>query len=298
MSAPWGVTEAADARYARLDAWDDSAILGALLDGQKRALAALDSALADIAKAATAGAAALRAGGRLVYLGAGSPGLIALGDGLEIPQTYGVPRDRIVILMAGGLAMTETLLGGPEDDAEAGAADIAGAGVGPTDCVLCVSASGTTRYTCAGLRAAKAAGAATVAIAGNAGAPMLEDADIAILLDSGAEVISGSTRLGAGTAQKAALNMISTLIGVRLGHVHENFMVNLTADNDKLKIRARAIVARAAGVEDDAAQAALEAARFQVKPAILIAAGARDLPSAQAILDTADGVVREALKMI
>lgn len=298
MSVTTAATETADARYAGLDAWDDAAILSALLEGQKRALGSVGDALADIARAAAAGAAALRSGGRLVYMGAGSPSLIALSDALELPQTYGIAREKIVVLMAGGHKMTETLLGGPEDDADAGAADIAQAGVGPEDCVICISASGTTRYTLAGLRGAKAAGAATVGIAGNAATPILEEADIAILLETGAEVISGSTRLGAGTAQKAALNMISTLIGVRLGHVHDNLMVNLTADNDKLKLRARAIVARSAGVDGDAARTALERAQFRVKPAILIAAGAKDLPSALSVLDKTGGVVREALKMI
>ena len=115
-------TEHADPRYAGLDGWDDSAILSALLDGQKRGIDAVNAAIPDIAKAAALGVAALQSGGRLIYVGAGSPGLIALGDALEIPQTYGVARDRIVIVMAGGLAMTEELLGGPEDDAGLGAA--------------------------------------------------------------------------------------------------------------------------------------------------------------------------------
>src|SRR5690606_37256172 len=218
MSA-FAATEFADPLYAGLDAWDDQAILTALLDGQKRGLDAVTPAIPDISRAAALAVAALGSGGRLVYMGAGSPGLIALTDGLEIPQTYGIARDRIVIVMAGGLAMAEHLLGGPEDDADAGEADIAALKVGHDDCVVCLSASGTTRYTVAGLRAAKQAGAKTVGIAGNRNTPLLEDADVAILLATGAEVISGSTRMAAGTAQKAALNMFSTLIGVRMGHV-------------------------------------------------------------------------------
>lgn len=289
-------TEGADGRYAGLDAWGDAAILDALLEGQKRALSAVDVAIPALALAANAACDALKSGGRLVYLAAGSPALISLGDALEIPQTYGIARDRIVLVLAGGEAITRNLVGGPEDDAEQAARDVAAAGVSSDDFVICVSASGTTPYTLAGLRAAKAAGAKTLAIAGNADAPLLAKADIAAHLDTGAEVISGSTRMGAGTAQKAALNMLSTLIGVRMGHVHDNFMVNLTADNDKLVRRATGIVARIAGVGPDAAQRALEAANGNVKPAILMAAGARDLPDAQARLARAGGTVREALK--
>ena len=291
-------TEFADPCYAGLDAWDDQAILAALLEGQRRGLDAVAPAISDIAKAAHLAVEALNAGGRLVYLGAGSPGLIALGDALEIPQTYGVARDRIVILMAGGQAMTEELLGGPEDDAEAGAADIAAARIGADDCVICLSASGTTRYTVSGLRAAKEAGARTVGIAGNANTPLLSEADVAILLATGAEVISGSTRMGAGTAQKAALNMLSTLIGVRLGHVHDNFMVNVTADNDKLVLRATGIVAKVTGVSPDAAAEAMALVGNEVKPAILVAAGAKDPAQARELLARSGGVVRRALALL
>jgi N-acetylmuramic acid 6-phosphate etherase len=291
-------TEHADPRFSGLDSWDDAAILSALLDGQKRGLDAVSAALSDIAKAAQLGVAALQAGGRLIYVGAGSPGLIALGDALEIPQTYGIARDRIEIVMAGGLAMTQELLGGPEDDADQGAADVGALGIGANDCAICISASGTTRYTVAALRAAKKAGAKTVGIAGNGSAPLLADADVAILLASGAEVISGSTRMAAGTAQKAALNMLSTLIGVRMGHVHDNFMVNVTADNDKLVLRATGIVARIAGVGPDVAARAMQTAHNEVKPAILLAAGAKDLSEAQQLLAQSGGVVRKALAVL
>jgi len=297
MSA-FAATEFADPRYDGLDAWDDDAVLGALLEGQKRGLDAISSALTDISRAARLAVEALGAGGRLVYMGAGSPGLIALTDGLEIPQTYGIARDRIVILMAGGLAMTEHLLGGPEDEAEAGEADIAALGVGSDDCVVCLSASGTTGYTVAGLRAAHAAGAKTVGIAGNRNTPLLDEAHVAILLATGAEVISGSTRMAAGTAQKATLNMLSTLIGVRMGHVHDNFMVNVTADNAKLRLRATGIVARVAGVDQQTAARAMDAADNEVKPAILVAAGARNPAEARALLARSGGVVRGALALL
>lgn len=291
-------TESADTRYAGLDSWDDTAILAAVLDGQKRALASIDAALPALGHAAQAGADALKAGGRLVYIAAGSPALIALGDALEIPQTYGIAREKIVLLFAGGEAITRTLTGAPEDDTGQAARDVASAGVSPSDCTISISASGTTPYTLAGLRAARAAGAKTVALASNPGAALLTDADIPVLLESGPEVISGSTRMGAGTAQKAALNMLSTLIGVRMGHVHDNLMVNLMADNEKLISRAVSIIARISRTGPDAARAALAAANGDVKPAILLAAGARDLPEAQETIARAGGTVREALKLL
>lgn len=291
-------TEIADTRFAGLDAWDDAAILSALLDGQKRGLDAVTPALPQIAEAAALAVAALHAGGRLVYVGAGSPGLIALSDALEIPQTYGVSREKIVILMAGGLAMTEELLGGPEDDTDAAEADIQTHSLGPNDCVIALSASGTTRYTLAALRKAKALGARTVGIAGNPGTPLLKEADIAIPLVTGPEVIAGSTRMAAGTAQKATLNMLSTLIGVRMGHVHDNLMVNVTADNDKLIARATGIVAHIARVRTEDAARAIKTANNAVKPAILLAAGAKNLPEAQALLAQSGGVVRKALVLM
>jgi N-acetylmuramic acid 6-phosphate etherase len=182
-----------------------------------------------------------------------------------------------------------------EDDREGARADIADAGVGVGDCVIATSASGSTPYTVAGLTAARARGARTVAISGNAEAPLLASADVAVLLDVGPEVISGSTRMGAGTAQKAALNMLSTLIGVRLGHVYDGLMVNVKADNDKLRGRAARIVTTITGASLDLATRALKESEGEVKPAILIAAGARSLADAVDILGVTNGNVRDAL---
>ena len=173
--------------------------------------------------------------------------------------------------------------------------DVAAAGVGPGDCVIATSASGTTPYTVEGLRAAKAAGATTIGIAGNAGAPLLALADVSVLLDAGPEVISGSTRMGAGTAQKAALNMLSTLIGVRLNHVYDGLMVNVKADNDKLRGRAARIVTTITGASAETAADALKTSDGEVKPAILIAAGAKSLADAVDLLGATKGNVRDAL---
>lgn len=296
LTAP--ATEIAEARYAGLDTWQDDAILMALLEGQKRALASVEAAIPDLARAARLAAGKLAAGGRLVYLGAGSPALISLGDALEIPQTYGVARDRIVLVFAGGQAITQNLTGADEDNADLARHDVAQAEIGPGDCVVAISASGSTPYTVAGLQAARAAGAGCVGIAGNRGAPLLGAAEVGVLLDAGPEVISGSTRMGAGTAQKAALNMLSTLIGVHLGHIYDGLMVNVNADNEKLRGRAARIVMRITGVEEGKALEALRLSDGAVKPAVLIAAGVNNLAEAGALLGRTKGNLRTALAKI
>ena len=298
MTSTAPATEIADARYVGLDTWQDDAILAALLEGQKRALASVEAAIPDLARAARLATGKLAAGGRLVYLGAGSPALISLGDALEIPQTYGVPRNRIVLVFAGGQAITQDLKGADEDDADLARHDVAAAAIGPEDCVIAVSASGSTPYTVAGLKAARVAGAGCVGIAGNRGAPLFGAAEVAVLLDAGPEVISGSTRMGAGTAQKAALNMLSTLVGVHLGHVYDGLMVNVNADNEKLRGRAARIVMRIAGVEEGKALEALRLSEGAVKPAVLIAAGVESLVEAGALLGQTKGNLRTALAKI
>lgn len=288
-------TERRDPGSVGLDARDDVAVLAALFAGQTRALAAVEAAIPDLARLAATAVARLEAGGRLVYVAAGSPALLALTDALEIPQTYGEPAARFVTVIAGGHEMTRGLAGGPEDVAEDGTRDIAAAGVGAWDCVVAMSASGSTRYTLAALRAAREAGAATAAIANNPGAPMLAEADIPVLLDTGPEVVAGSTRMGAGTAQKAALNMLSTLVAIRLGHVHDGHMVSVRADNDKLRERALRMVADIAGVDGGAAAAALRVANGEVKRAVLVAAGV-DAEVASGLLTGHRGRLRAALE--
>ncbi|MBK8083119.1 MAG: N-acetylmuramic acid 6-phosphate etherase [Devosia sp.] len=288
-------TEMAEARYAGLDTWPDDAILAALLDGQRRALEAVAAAIPDLSRGARLAADRLRGGGRLIYVGAGSPALMSLADALEIPQTYGIAHERIVTILADGKGIAERLDGSREDRADEAEADIAAARVGPADCVIATSASGSTPYTVAGLRAARRAGAATIGIAGNRASPLLESADVAVLLATGPEVISGSTRMGAGTAQKAALNMLSTLMGVHLGHVYDGLMVNLTADNAKLRGRAARIVSTITGVDDGTAAQALGVSGGEVKPATLLAAGVGSLAEAGALLDQSRGNLRQAL---
>lgn len=291
-------TEIADPRYRGLDTWRDEDVLSALQAGHARAVASVEAAIPALAKAARLAADKLAAGGRLVYLASGSPALLALSDALEIPQTYGVPDDRIVTILAGGLDLIHNFSGLQEDDPVQARLDVAAHGVGPQDCVVAISASGSTPFTVAGLQAAIAAGAASVAIASNANAPLFEGADVTVHLDSGPEVIAGSTRMGAGTAQKAALNMLSTMTAIHLGHVYDGLMVNVRADNGKLRARAARIIANVAGVDEASARTALETAGGHVKPAILIAAGAKDPAAAGEMLNQNNGNVRKALAAI
>ena len=291
-------TEAIVEAAIGLDTKTDAEVLEALLDGQRRAIESVSAAIPDLSRAAELGAEALGNGGRLIYLAAGSPALMSLADALEIPQTYGIAYDRIVLILADGKTIATRLDGGREDDAEGARADVRAANVGPGDCLIATSASGTTPYTVEGLRAARAAGAKTVGIAGNAGSALLANAHVGVLLDTGPEVISGSTRMGAGTAQKAALNMLSTLIGVRLNHTFDGMMVNVKADNAKLRGRAARIVTTITGASAETAALALQQSAGEVKPAILIAAGAQSLADAESLLGATNGDVRQALAQL
>jgi N-acetylmuramic acid 6-phosphate etherase len=216
-------------------------------------------------------------------------------DALELPGTFGIAPDEAFAIVAGGAASFQRLDGAVEDDADQARADIAAANVSAADVVLGISASGATIYTCAALKEAKARNAATIGIACNERAPIHQGATVAVTLPSGGEVLAGSTRMGAGTAQKAALNMLSTLIAVKLGHVHDGMMVNVRPENEKLRARAAGIVARIAQVDPAVAQEKLRAANYEPKIAILLAAGAASVSDAAALLTKSQGHLRPAL---
>ncbi len=291
-------TEALHEHAQGLDLQPPAAILGFFADAQIDAARTVKPAIGQIAHAAAIAAQCLGSGGRIAYAAAGSSGLMALADGLELPGTYGIARDRIVILLAGGAAAFHDLPGGPEDDAGQAAKEVAEAGLKSGDCLIAISASGTTPYAIGALEEAARRGVRTIAIANNAGSPLLEKAEAPILLATPPEIIAGSTRMGAGTAQKIALNMLSTLAAIHLGHVHDGHMVNLLADNLKLKRRAARIVAAVAGCGEAEAEAALEKTGGSVKPAILVAAGAADRQAAQQLLEGTGGKLRPALEKI
>ncbi|MDQ1846660.1 N-acetylmuramic acid 6-phosphate etherase [Gemmobacter fulvus] len=266
-------TEARHPASAGFHALTDAQALSTLLDAQMSALTAVRAAFPALEQAAARSVDVLRAGGKMAYAGAGSSGLMALADSLELAGTFGIAPDRTPLMFAGGAAALLHLTGAVEDDPELARADVVQAGIGAGDVVLCLSASGTTPYTLVVAREAAACGATIVGFANVAGSALLDLADIPVLLDTGPEVVSGSTRMGAATAQKAALNLLSALVGVRLGHVHDGYMVSLIADNAKLVDRAARIVADISGVSRAMAEAALAQTGGAVKPAILVARG-------------------------
>lgn len=248
-------------------------VLSDLLAAQQAALRALEPALPALAAVAEAGAQVLARGGRVGYAGAGSSGLMALADALELPGTFGIPPDRVPVLFAGGTAALLHMTGAVEDDPALALADLDASGLTSGDMIVILSASGTTPYALVLAKAAAARGIRVAGIANVPGSALLKHVEDAVLLDTGPEVVSGSTRMGAGSAQKVALNMLSTLIGIKLGHVHDGYMVNVVADNAKLMDRAARIVADIAGVPRSIAEAALTATGGAVKPAVLVAQG-------------------------
>ncbi len=286
-------TEQVAAAFADLDAWPLGRSLAALADGQVRAIEALRRALPQLEVAAAGVEARLAAGGRLVYAGAGTSGRLAVQDAAELPPTFGF--ERTVVLMAGGEEAGRSAREGAEDDEADAVLRVAHAAVGPADAFLGIAASGRTPFTVATVRAARAAGAFTVGIANVDATPLLGAAEAPVWLDTGPEVLAGSTRLAAGTAQKAALNLISTAVLVRLGGAYGNLMVGMRPLNAKLRQRAVAMVARAAAVDERAAAAALDAAGHDVRVAVVVATAGVGAARALAALEAHGNRVRDAL---
>jgi N-acetylmuramic acid 6-phosphate etherase len=256
---------------------------------------AVAATLPAIASAVTRIAEALGRGGRLFYVGAGTSGRIAALDAAECPPTFGTDPEMVQAVLAGGpRAMVESVEGA-EDDAAAGAHEIDVRGVSPADVVIGVAASGETPFTVAAVRRARERGAWTAAIACNAGSSLEAACDLAIIPLVGPEVVAGSTRLKAGTAQKLVLNMLSTLAMVRLGKVYGNLMVDLRATNAKLRRRAVRMVAAAASAGEEQAGAALDQAGGRVPVAIVMLRLGLDAAAAAERLERAGGSLRRAL---
>lgn len=290
-------TEALDPRYRDLDLWPTALAVDAMLEGQMAAVAAIQSQTQAIAAAAEAAALRLGAGGRLVFAGAGTSGRLAVQDGTELYPTYGWPMERMVFLMAGGTDALTEAQEGAEDDVEAGRADVLRAGVGPNDVVIGVAASGRTPFTLAAIEQARELGALTIGIANNAGSALLDACGHPLCAVTGSEVVAGSTRMKAGTAQKAMLNLLSTAIMIRLGLVYEGRMVAMRISNAKLLHRGRGMVQDIAGVDAEVAARALDAAGNEIRLGVLVALG-QSVAEGQALLDRAGGDLRRALSML
>lgn len=273
---------------ATIETWPAGRALRAQLDSQARAIDAVEAALPMIARAVAVALPRLRSGGRLVYAGAGSSGRIAAQDRAELFPTFGWPQNRSAALVAGGPAALAASVEGAEDDAEAGAAAVAALALGTQDVLVAVAASGTTPWTEAALREAATAGALTVALASRAGTPLLAGADVPVLLATGAEVLPGSTRLAAGTAQKIALNLFSTQLMMALGRVHRGRMVYMVASNAKLIARGERMVEELTGCSALTARRAFAEAGHHVPLAVLLVDG-WPIEPARALLEACGG---------
>ena len=282
--------------YRDLETRDSVDILTTILAAQERGLAALKPAIPDLAIAADAAAERLRDNptGRLVYAGAGTSARLGVQDGVELVPTFGWPEDRLAYLIAGGPAALTRTAEGAEDDVQQAMNDARALILSSADVCISLSASGTTPYAISACNAARTGGALTIGIANNPESPLLLSADHPILLESGPEPIGGSTRMTAGTTQKIALNLFSTLTMIRLGRVYRGMMVDVIASNAKLRKRAVRIVTIGADTDPVTAEAALDATGYDVKPAILVAQGfAAD--AARAALDSHGGDLHAVL---
>lgn len=289
-----GTTEGVDEAFAGVDGWPVARILSGLLDHQSQAIAAVRDALPALEAAVSAAVPRLEAGGRLIYAGAGTSGRLGTQDGAELTPTFSWPRERTVFLMAGGDAAFTRSIEGAEDDAAEGAARMAAISPGAADVVIAVAASGATPFVLAAATAARAAGALSVGVACNPGAPLLAACEIAVLLATGPEAIAGSTRLKAGTAQKAALNLLSTTLMVRLGRVYRGQMVEMQATNAKLRRRALRMLVRISDRDEATARAALDASDGDLKVAILVLLDGVAPAQARQRLEATGGRVRAA----
>jgi N-acetylmuramic acid 6-phosphate etherase len=288
-------TETPAQDHAQLDQYPTTELVNVLVDDQINAVNAVRAAAPSIAAAVTAALPRVEAGGRLIYVGAGTSGRLGVLDSVELYPTFSWPHGRAVALIAGGTDAMFVAVEGAEDDLEQGAADIRSVDVGPDDVVLLIAASGGTPYVLGALRAAREAGALTIGFANNTDAPVANEAEIGVTLDTGSEVISGSTRLKAGTSQKIALNTFSSALMVRLNKVYGNLMVDLKATNAKLVRRAIRLTTFATGADEAAARAVLEQCGFHVKVAIVALSKKVSVEQARALLETARGSVRHAL---
>ncbi|UXI79371.1 N-acetylmuramic acid 6-phosphate etherase [Streptomyces vinaceusdrappus] len=267
-----------------------------VMNGEDAAVAAaVAERLPEIAAAVAAIAARMARGGRLIYAGAGTAGRLGVLDASECPPTFNTAPGQVVGLIAGGAEAMVTSVEGAEDSAELARADLDALGLTADDSVVGVSASGRTPYAVGAVEHARARGALTVGLACNRGSALAAAAEHGVEVVTGPELITGSTRLKAGTAQKLVLNMISTITMIRLGKTYGNLMVDVRASNEKLRARSRRIVALATGAPDDAIERALTATDGEVKHAILTLLADVDGPTAARLLEDSGGHLRAAL---
>lgn len=291
-----GTTERRNPRTMEFDALTVEELLVAMNAEDQGVPHAVGRVIPRIAEAVELAVGAIRAGGRLIYLGAGASGRLGMLDATECAPTFGLQRGRVVGVLAGGDAAMFRAEVGTEDHAERGRDDLASIGLKPADVVVGIAASGRTPYVIGGLDHARSVGASTVALTCTPGAEISAHAQVAIEVDTGPEVLAGSTRLKAGTSQKLVLNMISTATMVRLGKAYSNLMVDVTPGNAKLERRVLRIVCEATGCDEETARTAVGAADGHAKTAIVMLLADIDAATAGERLAASDGFVRAALR--
>ncbi|MBP0450477.1 N-acetylmuramic acid 6-phosphate etherase [Kitasatospora sp. RG8] len=297
-AAPGPATEAVRPEWAGIDRMATLDLLR-LMNAEDRTVAAtVAGQLPAIAAVVDAVAARMGRGGRLVYVGAGTAGRLGVLDASECPPTFGTAPGQIVGLIAGGQPALLSAVEGAEDRADLAVADLAALALTPADTVVGVSASGRTPYTVAAVRQARGAGALTVGLACTRGSALVAAAELGVETEVGPEVVAGSTRLKAGTAQKLVLNLLSTAVMVRLGKTYGNLMVDVRVGNEKLRGRAHRIVAQATGADEATVRAALSATGGRAKDAVLVILAGVDAPTAARLLAASDGRLREALESL
>lgn len=288
-------TETVDPRFDGIDRMTVAELAATMNEADATVPLAVGRALPSIVPAIEAVSDRMAQGGRLVYVGAGTPGRIAILDASECPPTFSTPPELVFAIMAGGAEAMVTPTEGAEDDAEAGRAAVDAARIGPGDSVVGIASSGRTPFVVAALVRARERGALTVGLSCNEGTPLSAVVEHPIEIGVGPEIITGSTRLKAGTAQKLVLNMFSTIAMVRQGKTYGNLMVDLKPTNRKLRERAARMVARIGGTDLDSARHALESTDYDVKVAAVILRLGLDIESARRRLDAAGGRLRAAL---
>ena len=288
------VTEQNNPATEQIDAVSTVEMLRLINAEDRKPVEAVSQAIPEIAAAVDRIFARMQRGGRVFYVGAGTSGRLGVLDAAEIPPTYGADPGLFQALIAGGPPALVQSVEGAEDDAEAGARDLAERGFGPADTVVGIAASGRTPYVLAAMQQARTLGGLVVGLTTNPDAELALHADVTIAPVVGPEAISGSTRMKSGAAQKLVLNMLSTALMIKRGHVYGNRMVHLKLANEKLWRRAQRMVEELAGCDPDTAMGALEAAR-DVRAAILMVRFGLAAEAARERLDAAGGVLRAAL---
>jgi N-acetylmuramic acid 6-phosphate etherase len=289
-------TERRDPATTDIDTLDTLALLECINDADQTVPAAVRAALPALARVVDAAVDVLRRGGRVHYVGAGTSGALGVLDAAELPPTYGIEPGRFVAHQAGGLTALANGVTDVEDDEGLGLADAAT--VGSDDLVVGLTASGRTPYVGAALQQARAVGARTALVSCNPLASLAAVADVHVCLDTGPEVVAGSTRMKAGTAQKLVLQSLSTAVMIRLGRTYSNLMVSMVATNEKLRGRMRRILVEATGLDDDLCGEALRAADGEVKVALVSLLAAVPADVARPALAQTGGIVRQALDLL